>query len=125
MKGRGQELGFEEIVNRVKRSIPEARLCAEYGMTELFSQAYAREDGLYQEPPTMRILPKEISDPLSNAINQKSAQLGIIDLANVDTISFILSEDLVHKRKEGFEVLGRLDYSDTRGCNLMYMEIGQ
>ncbi|NNE27004.1 MAG: hypothetical protein HKN09_09195 [Saprospiraceae bacterium] len=70
----------------------------------------------------MRVLPKEITDPLSAAVDQRSAQMGVIDLANVDTLSFILTEDIVHKEEKGFQVLGRLDNSDTRGCNLMYLE---
>ena len=122
MKGRGEELAFAEVVTLIKKAIPNATVCAEYGMTELFSQAYAKENGIYKEAPTMRVMPKEITDPLSNASNQRSAQLGIIDLANIDTVSFILTDDLVNKSFEGFEILGRLDYSDVRGCNLMYLE---
>lgn len=122
MKNKKKELSYAEIKNLLAKSFPLSIIRAEYGMTELFSQAYSNsEDDNYNMPSTMRILTKEIQDPITNCKIGKSGLLGIIDLANYDTASFILTEDIgnVISDRE-FMVLGRVEQSDLRGCNLLY-----
>ena len=88
-------------------------------MTELLSQAYSFKNGTFKTPPWMKILLSEISDPFE--YNTKSSGLiNVIDLANIHSCSFIATQDLGKKKANGgFEVLGRFDHSDIRGCNLM------
>ena len=88
-------------------------------MTELLSQAYSKGSGVFQCPPWMRVSCRDTNDPLSN--NKKSGGINIIDLANVYSCSFIASQDLgkIVENNKTFEVLGRFDTSDIRGCNLM------
>ena len=89
-------------------------------MTELLSQAYAPQAGRFFPGPTMRVTGREITDPFSTMIFGRTAALNIIDLANLDTISFIATDDLGKVQEDfSFEVLGRMDNSDLRGCNLM------
>ncbi len=122
MKNRGEELSFAEIVSLLKRSFPQARILSEYGMTELLSQAYSNADGLYTSAPTMRISTRQLQDPFTEVKVGKSGICGIIDLANVDTLSFILTEDMsISQANEEFQILGRMEQSDIRGCNLLYL----
>jgi hypothetical protein len=88
-------------------------------MTELLSQAYSKEQGLFQCPPWMKVWTREINDPFQPCELNQTGCLNIIDLANVYSVSFIATDDLSKKHSEGFEVLGRLDHSDLRGCNLL------
>jgi hypothetical protein len=89
-------------------------------MTELLSQAYARKDGLFETPPWMQIHIREANDPLSSAPTGRTGGVNIIDLANLYSCSFIATSDLGRKHSSGkTEILGRFDYSDMRGCNLM------
>ena len=93
-------------------------------MTELFSQAYAINKGIYYSGKTMSVLIKDISDPLAFVENGKTGIINIIDLANVDSCAFIETQDLGKRYEDGsFEVLGRLDVSDIRGCNLMLSDL--
>lgn len=121
MKGRGPELIRPELHRQLQMGFQGAELRSEYGMTELLSQAYWR-DGRFHVAPTMRVFPREITDPLSLGGWGQSAALNIVDLANIDSCAFIATED-VGRVKEGgkqFEVLGRMDTAEIRGCNLMY-----
>lgn len=118
MKGRGKELIREELHKILKDSSP-LEICSEYGMTELLSQAYARSGGLFRPGKLMRILIREINDQGKKALAGATGVINIIDLANLDTCSFIETQDLGCQKAAGFEVLGRLDYSDLRGCSLM------
>ena len=89
-------------------------------MTELNSQAYARENGVFQAVPTMRVIVRDINDPFAKVSEGKNGALNIIDLANIHTCSFIETKDLGRCLSNGsFEVLGRMDNSDIRGCNLL------
>ena len=120
MKGRRKEITREEMHSHLKQAFSISSVAGEYGMTELMSQAYALKDGLYTAPNWMRVSAREINDPLSKPIVNKHGALNIIDLANLHSCSFIASSDLGKVYSDGtFEVLGRIDHSDTRGCNLL------
>lgn len=120
MKGRRKELTRAELHNILKNSFQVEHIHSEYGMTELFSQAYSKGNGIFHCPQTMKVLAREITDPLALQKDGKTGVLNIIDLANLDTISFIATDDLGRVNADGsFEVLGRLDNSDIRGCNLL------
>ena len=90
-------------------------------MTELLSQAYSTGNAIFQTPPWMKILIRDINDPLAFQTKNKSGGINIIDLANVNSCSFIATQDLgrINTNNNSFEILGRFDYSDTRGCNLL------
>lgn len=123
MKGRRKEMTRSELHSIFKKAFHVKNIHSEYGMTELFSQGYSKSNGLFYPTPTMRILSREITDPLTLQKNNKTGVLNIIDLANFNTISFIATDDLGKVYKDGsFEVLGRLDNSDIRGCNLLLTE---
>lgn len=123
MKGRRRELTRTELHDTLKAAFHVTAIHSEYGMTELFSQAYSTGDGLYRPAPTLRAYTRDITDPLSAQLPGKTGVLNLIDLANFDTCSFIATDDLGRVFPDGsFEVLGRLDSSDVRGCNLV---IGQ
>jgi len=122
MKGRREEITREELHLSLCAGFGVDRIHSEYGMTELFSQAYSRGGGIYQPAPTMRVFSREITDPLSSQKVGKTGVLNLIDLANLDTVAFIATDDLGRVHADGsFEVLGRLDNSDVRGCNLLVL----
>lgn len=115
MKGRKKELTKEELYERLRTAFSLPEIHSEYGMTELLSQAYAA-NGLYQTPPWMRILLREETDPF--AYSSASGAINVIDLANLYSCSFIATDDRARMHSDGrFEVLGRLDNSDVRGCS--------
>lgn len=119
MKGQRKELVKVELHQILKKGFGVSHIHSEYGMTELLSQAYSKGDGLFTTPPWMKILTRDPEDALS--FNQgKTGGVNIIDLANIYSCSFIATQDLgkVHS-DESFEILGRFDTSDIRGCNLM------
>ena len=119
MKGRRKELIRSELHNVLKKGFGVQTIHSEYGMTELLSQAYSKGDGVFECPPWMRVLTRDTEDPLSLVENQTGG-INIIDLANVNSCSFIATQDLGKVNSNGnFEVLGRFDNSDIRGCNLM------
>ncbi len=121
MKGRGEELTREEVANRLKIAFGVQTIHSEYGMTELMSQAYSKGNGLFKSPPWMKVLARDTSDPLSHSTHGTGA-LNIIDLANLDSCSFIATQDLGKVYENGeFEVSGRMDQSDVRGCNLLIL----
>ena len=124
MKGRRQELTREELHGILKSAFQAETIHSEYGMTELLSQAYSRGGGIFRPSPTMRVLAREITDPFAIQSPGKTGALNIIDLANLDTISFIATDDLGRVYDDGsFEVLGRLDASGARGCNLLVADV--
>jgi hypothetical protein len=89
-------------------------------MTELLSQAYSKGEGIFACPPWMRILIRDTNDPLSLVPENKTGGINVIDLANINSCSFIATQDLGRLGSEGeFEVLGRFDNADIRGCNLL------
>jgi hypothetical protein len=119
MKGRQKELTRAEVHAQLADAFGLPQIHSEYGMTELSSQAYSQGNGIYVPGAGMRVFVREPTDPLSCA-QEGSGGLNIIDLANIHTCSFIATEDLGKVYSDGrFEVLGRFDQSDARGCNLM------
>lgn len=120
MKGRRQEITRQELHETLCRAFGVPQIHSEYGMTELFSQAYAPHDGMFLPPQTMRVYSRDVTDPFSNTMPQKPGSIQIIDLANIDTCCFLATEDLGIVYPDGrFQILGRLDTSETRGCNLL------
>lgn len=118
MKGMRMELIRHELHDILKRSFVVPVIHSEYGMTELLSQAYSHGEGIFKCPPWMRVLVRDEADPLSMAYD--SGAINIIDLANVYSCSFIATDDAGKLFSDGsFEVLGRMDNSDLRGCSLM------
>ena len=122
MKGRRKEIIREELHQKLITAWGLSNVHSEYGMTELLSQAYSRESGLFHGPSWMRILIRDTEDPLKFLSAGKTGGINVIDLANIYSCSFLATQDLGKMSKEGgFEVLGRFDHSDVRGCNLMVM----
>ena len=117
MKGRRVELTRPDLHNKIKAGLGTQQIFSEYGMTELLSQAYAKSDGVFQCPSSMRVVTKEIADPFS--ISKGNGVLNVIDLANFHSCAFIETQDLGKVTDNGFEVLGRADNSEVRGCNLL------
>jgi hypothetical protein len=120
MKGRRKELTRSELHRSYKKSFNVSAIHSEYGMTELLSQAYSKGAGIFKPPNWMKISIREVNDPFHILAHQKTGGINIIDLANIDSCSFIETQDLGRKLSEHeFEVLGRFDTSDLRGCNLL------
>lgn len=120
MKGRRAELTREQLHQVLQTAFQVQHIHSEYGMTELLSQAYAPGNGRFYPAPTMRVLAREAADPFAIRPWGQNGALNIIDLANVDTLSFIATDDLGKVAEDHrFEVTGRLDSSEIRGCNLM------
>ncbi len=118
MKGRRREMIREELHQELQAAFGPAPIHSEYGMTELLSQAYSPGEGLFYCPPQMRVLLRDAADPFSVAEERAEGAINIIDLANVDSCAFIETKDLARRHAGGaFEVLGRLDNSDIRGCS--------
>lgn len=121
MKGRRHEMIREELHNILKDALAVKAVHSEYSMTELLSQAYSRADGLFLTPPWMKVLIRDSHDPsLHSAEEGDAGGLSIIDLANIFSCSFIATSDLGRMHADGtFEVLGRFDDADIRGCSLL------
>jgi hypothetical protein len=119
MKGRRKEITREELHSTLKKGLNLDSVYSEYGMTELFSQAYSLGN-TFSCPPWMRVLTRELSDPLQVGTYNATGGINVVDLANWHSVAFIETEDLgrVYSNHH-FEVLGRIDNSDVRGCNLM------
>ncbi len=123
MKGRRKEMVREELHQILMKQTGLRKIHSEYGMTELLSQAYSKGEGKFQTPPWMKILIRDPEDPLSNLPPGKTGGINIIDLANLHSCSFLMTSDLGKIHPTGtFEVSGRFDNSDIRGCNLMVVE---
>ncbi|MGN6533408.1 MAG: LuxE/PaaK family acyltransferase [Ginsengibacter sp.] len=125
MKGKREEMTREEVHDILKNKFGLNKIHSEYGMTELLSQAYSKGDGIFQTPPWMKILTREYNDPFAiNSFpkNKKSSNglINIIDFANLYSCSFIATDDVGRiYNNNSFEVLGRRDVSDLRGCSLL------
>ena len=120
MKGRRGEMIREELHQTLRRGFGVDTIHSEYGMTELLSQAWSHADGLFSTPPWMKVMIRDASDPLAWAPVGSTGGISIIDLANRHSCSFIATEDLGRMHPDGrFEVLGRFDAADLRGCSLM------
>ncbi|MCF6168074.1 acyl transferase [Lutibacter sp.] len=122
MKGRRKELIREELHQILCEGFGVKKIHSEYGMTELLSQAYSKGNGIFECPPWMKILIRDTEDALTLLPKGKSGGINVIDLANINSCSFIATQDLGKTYANNtFEVLGRFDNSDIRGCNLMVM----
>ena len=120
MKGRRREMIREELHEVLCNGFGVSKIHSEYGMTELLSQAYSLGDGIFECPPWMDILIRDTEDALTYIGYGKTGGINVIDLANINSCSFIATQDLGKKYpNQSFEVLGRFDNSDIRGCNLM------
>ena len=125
MKGRREEITREEIHSVLRDKMGVKNIHSEYGMTELLSQAYSKEKGLFHCPPWMKVLVREETDPFAITASSKTQKpftglLNIIDLANIYSCPFIATDDVGKLYENGsFEVLGRRDLSDMRGCSLL------
>lgn len=118
MKGRRREMIREELHQELQQAFGPAGIHSEYGMTELLSQAYSLGDGRFHTTPPLRVLLRDPSDPFSVSLTRGDGAINVIDLANVDSCAFIETKDLARMHPDGsFEVLGRMDNSDVRGCN--------
>lgn len=120
MKGRRKELTREELHSILKAKTGVRRIHSEYGMTEMLSQAYSAFQGEFSPPPWMKVMIRDSYDPFSLLPAGRSGGINIIDLANIDSCAFLETSDLGRLLPDGrFEVLGRLDNSEIRGCNLL------
>jgi hypothetical protein len=121
MKGRRAEIPKEELHKLICEGFGIESVASEYGMCELMSQAYSLKDGLFNTPPQMDILIRDVNDPMTLTTNIKGA-INVIDLANLYSCSFIATDDVGEKQSDrSFLLTGRLDNSDIRGCNLLYL----
>jgi len=122
MKGRRKELVRSELHAILKQGFGVEKIHSEYGMTELLSQAYSKGNGTFECPNWMRVLARDPEDPLTILNSNTTGGINIIDLANVNSCAFIATQDLGKVNPDGtFEVVGRFDHSDIRGCNLMVL----
>ncbi|WP_316792310.1 acyl transferase [Pedobacter frigoris] len=120
MKGKRKEMVREELHHLLQEGFGVSAIHSEYGMTELLSQAYSYGLGIFDCPPWMKILLRDTNDPLSLITGPKTGGINVIDLANINSCSFIATQDLGRVFEDGsFEVLGRFDNADIRGCNLL------
>jgi phenylacetate-coenzyme A ligase PaaK-like adenylate-forming protein len=122
MKGRRKELVRAELHTILKRGFGVERIHSEYGMTEMLSQAYSMGEGRFRTPPWAKIMVRDTNDPLSRLDHHQTGGINVIDLANLYSCSFIATQDLGRTHPDdSFEVLGRFDTSDIRGCNLLVL----
>jgi hypothetical protein len=127
MKGRRKEMIREELhalLNKAfhEQEVYEQVIHSEYGMTELLSQAYATDGKHFQPPPWMRVFTRDLYDPLTLLPPDRSGGINVIDLVNLWSCSFIATGDVGKGHGDGsFEVTGRFDQAEVRGCNLMVM----
>jgi phenylacetate-coenzyme A ligase PaaK-like adenylate-forming protein len=120
MKGKRKEMIREELHEQLCKGFGVTAIHSEYGMTELLSQAYSLGNGVFECPSWMQILVRDTEDALTYVTDGKTGGINVIDLANINSCSFIATQDLGKKNpNNSFEVLGRFDNSDIRGCNLM------
>lgn len=120
MKGKRKEMIREEVHQKLCSAFGLARIHSEYGMTELLSQAYSRGEGRFETPPWMKIFIRDTNDPLSLLPTGRSGGINVIDLANYHSCAFLAVQDIgVQHSNNTFEVLGRFDDSQVRGCNLL------
>ena len=120
MKGRRKEMIREELHEKLTKGFGVDAIHSEYGMTELLSQAYSKGEGIFNCPLWMRIITRDTNDPVTLMQGDRAGGINIIDLANIHTCAFIETEDIGKLNQDGsFEVLGRMDNSDIRGCNLL------
>jgi hypothetical protein len=118
MKGRRREMIREELHAELMAGFSQPVIHSEYGMTELLSQAYSPGHGRFYAPPALQVLLREPTDPYSASFERAAGAINVVDLANIDSCAFLETRDLGRRHPDGsFEVLGRLDNSDIRGCS--------
>ncbi len=123
MKGRRKEMIREELHQKLSAGFGVKNIHSEYGMTEMLSQGYSKGNGVFKCPPWARILTRDTNDPLNILKNNQTGGINVIDLANINSCSFLATQDLGRVYDDGsFEVLGRFDNSDIRGCNLLVVD---
>jgi phenylacetate-coenzyme A ligase PaaK-like adenylate-forming protein len=122
MKGTRPEMTKAELHESLQTGFNTPNIHSEYGMTEMMSQAYATENGIFHSPPWLQVRIFETTDPMQIVKKGKTGRLCIADLANLYSCSFLATDDLAREipEKGGFELAGRLDFSDIRGCNLLW-----
>jgi len=124
MKGKREELPKQQVHEFLKKAFKLDVIHSEYGMTELLSQGYSKGNGLFNAPAWMKIGVRDLYDPMNVSFEHGKGAINIIDLANINSCSFIATDDMGLLNTDGsFEVSGRIDYSDIRGCNLMAEEL--
>ena len=119
MKGRKEEMTKDELLKIFQQGFKTEKIYSEYSMTELLSQAYSLGENVYKSPNWMRILIRNTEDPFSYVEEGKTGAINIIDLANRNSCAFIATQDLGRRENGTFQVLGRIDHSDIRGCSLL------
>lgn len=120
MKGRRKEMTRPELHRILCEGLGVKTVHSEYGMTELLSQAYSKGEGLFHCPPQLRIVITDVNDPFERLPYGRTGSVNIIDLGNIDSCAFLATQDLGRTHADGsFEILGRYDHSDVRGCNLL------
>ena len=120
MKGKRQEMIKSELHQKLKSSFQVQHIHSEYGMTELLSQAYSKSNGIFETPSWMKVIIRDTQDPFTILNHQQTGGINIIDLANINSCSFIATQDLGKTIDEySFELKGRFELSDIRGCNLL------
>lgn len=117
MKGRRKEITKEELHSILKEGFKVPYISSEYGMTELLSQGYSNQNGLFETPSWMKILIRDVNDPFSYIEHGKTGGINVIDLANINSCSFIATQDLGKMEDGKFRIMGRFDNADIRGCN--------
>ena len=119
MKGRRTEMTKQELHQMLSEAFHGARISSEYGMTELLSQAYSLTNGRFKSNALLKVLIREMNDPFTYVDDGKTGGINVIDLANLHSCSFIATQDLGRIVENEFEIMGRFDQSDLRGCNLL------
>lgn len=119
MKGRKEEMTKDELLKIFQQGFKTDKIYSEYSMTELLSQAYSLGENIYKSPNWMRILIRNTEDPFSYVEEGRTGAINIIDLANRNSCAFIATQDLGRRENGTFQVLGRIDHSDIRGCSLL------
>ncbi len=124
MKGRRKEMLREELHKHLIKAFGVQHIHSEYGMTELLTQSYSQGKGVFYSPPWQKILIRDTEDPMSYLPEGKTGGINVIDLANIYSCSFIATQDLgkITSSSGSFEILGRFDHSDVRGCNLLLFQ---
>lgn len=119
MKGRRKEMVRQELHQRLREGFKVKKIYSEYGMTELLSQAYTQGAEWFTPARWMRVFIRDVNDPFATLPDQRTGGINVVDLANIDSCSFLSTDDLGRKSNEQFQVVGRFDQSDMRGCNLL------
>jgi len=120
MKGKRKEMNARELDHLLTKSFGVTSLHAEYGMTECLSQLYSNNGISYSMNPWMKVIITDLSDPFLEVDKGRTGRINIIDLANIDTCAFIATDDIGSINENGeLEILGRIDNSDLRGCNML------